>query len=128
MGCASQLMHGARSAGGPSSTPASTAPAPIAPIAAASKGGGGGVIPASSVPVSSPSPAPTSDTKTPKTTTPKAGRVKHVFVITLNSPGYDNAFGAQSEMPYLANTLRPQGELLSNYSLLTDGDCRITSG
>src|SRR4051812_50065358 len=23
-------------------------------------------------------------------------------------------------MPYLANTLRPQGELLSNYSLLTD--------
>ena len=43
-----------------------------------------------------------------------------MFVITLNSPGYDNAFGAQSEMPYLANTLRPQGELLSNYSLLTD--------
>ena len=47
--------------------------------------------------------------KTPKTKTPKAGRVKHVFVITLYSPGYDNAFGAQSEMPYLANTLRPQG-------------------
>ena len=119
-GLASQLMQALAALGGPSSTPASTAPAPIAPIAAASKGGGGGVIPASSVPVSSPSPAPTPAVKTPKTTTPKAGRVKHVFVITLNSPGYDNAFGAQSEMPYLANTLRPQGELLSNYSLLTD--------
>ena len=81
---------------------------------------GEGSLPVSSVPVSSPSAAPTSTAKTPKTTTPKAGRVKHVFVITLNSPGYDNAFGAQSEMPYLANTLRPQGELLSNYSLLTD--------
>jgi hypothetical protein len=67
-----------------------------------------------------PSPAPAPATKTPKTKTPRAGRVKHVFVISLNSPGYDDAFGAQSEMPYLANSLRPQGELLSNYTLLTD--------
>ena len=67
-----------------------------------------------------PSAPATSPAKTPKTKTPKAGRVKHVFVIALDSPGYDNAFGAQSEMPYLANTLRPQGELLSNYTLLTD--------
>lgn len=119
-GLASQLMQALAALGGPSSTPASTTPASTAPVAAAPKGGGGGVTPISSVPVSSPTAAPTSTTKTPKTTTPKAGRVKHVFVITLNSPGYDNAFGAQSEMPYLANTLRPQGELLSNYSLLTD--------
>ena len=40
-------------------------------------------------------------------------------MISLSSPGYDNAFGAQSQMPYLANALRPQGELLSNYTLPT---------
>ena len=67
-----------------------------------------------------PSAPATSPAKTPKTKTPKAGRVKHVFVIALDSPGLNNAFGAQSEMPYLANTLRPQGKLLSNYTLLTD--------
>jgi hypothetical protein len=118
-GLASQLAQALASLGGGSPTPASTTPASTAPVATASKRGGG-VTPVSSVPVSSPTAAPTPTTKTPKTTTPKAGRVKHVFVISLNSPGYDNAFGAQSQMPYLANTLRPQGELLSNYTLLTD--------
>jgi hypothetical protein len=78
------------------------------------------VAPVSSLPVSAPTAAPTSPAKTPKTTTPKAGRVKHVFVISLDSPGYDNAFGAQGKMPYLANSLRPQGQLLSNHTLLTD--------
>jgi hypothetical protein len=117
-GLASQLQQALAALGGSSTsppaaaTPVSTAPTPTAP-----KGGGG--TPIASIPVSSPSPTPTS-TKTPKTKTPKAGRVKHVFVITLSSPGFDAAFGAQSQMPYLANTLRPQGELLSDYSLLTD--------
>jgi hypothetical protein len=46
------------------------------------------------------------------------GPVKHVFVISLTSPGYEQSLGAQSQMPYLSATLRPQGELLSNYSLL----------
>lgn len=78
------------------------------------------MTPAPSTPVSAPATTTAPATKTPKTTTPKAGRVKHVFVITLSSPGYDNAFGPQSEMPYLANGLRPQGQLLSNYALLTD--------
>jgi hypothetical protein len=119
-GLASQLTQALAALGGGSSRPASTTPASTSPVVAASKGGGGGVTPFSPVLVSSPTAAPTSATKTPKTTTPKAGRVKHVFVITLSSPGYGNAFDAQSEMPYLANTLRPQGELLSNYSLLTD--------
>jgi hypothetical protein len=40
-------------------------------------------------------------------------------VITLSSPGYDQSFGPKSQMPYLADTLRPKGELLSSYSLLT---------
>ncbi len=55
---------------------------------------------------------------TPTTATATAGRIKHVFVISLASPGYEEAFGSGSEMPYLAGTLRPQGELLSGYSLL----------
>ncbi|HET9677788.1 MAG TPA: alkaline phosphatase family protein [Solirubrobacterales bacterium] len=49
---------------------------------------------------------------------PEAGPVKHVFLISLASPGYEAAFGATSQMPYLSATLRPQGVLLGNYSLL----------
>jgi len=119
-GLASQLQQALAALGGSSSTPpAATTPASTPSTTGGSKGGGG-PTPVSSVPVSSPTSTTTPTPKTPKTTTPKAGRVKHVFVISLSSPGYDNAFGAQSQMPYLANTLRPQGELLSNYSLLTD--------
>ena len=51
---------------------------------------------------------------------PKPGRIKHVFVISLASSGYEAAFGATPQMPYLAATLRPQGDLLSDYSLLDD--------
>ncbi len=50
--------------------------------------------------------------------TPEAGRIKHVFVISLTSPGYEATFGEGSQMPYLAGTLRPEGVLLSNYTLL----------
>jgi hypothetical protein len=49
---------------------------------------------------------------------PEPGRVGHLFVISLAGPDYEAAFGAESKLPYLAATLRPQGELLSNYSLL----------
>jgi hypothetical protein len=54
----------------------------------------------------------------PETPTPEAGRIKHVFVVSLASPGYEAAFGAAPQMPYLAGTLRPKGVLLSAYSLL----------
>jgi hypothetical protein len=119
-GLASQLRAALAALGGnSSSTPAAAAPAAAPPAASPAKTAGPTVT-APSIPVSSPTPVPTS-TKTPKTKTPKAGRVKHVFLITLSSPGYDNAFGADAKMPYLANTLRPQGQLLTNYSLLTDG-------
>jgi hypothetical protein len=77
--------------------------------------GGGGGDPQGS----GPSPNPTVPT-TPATPSPRAGRVKHVFVISLASPGYDASFGSATQMPYLANTLRPQGQLLPNYSLLDD--------
>jgi hypothetical protein len=51
---------------------------------------------------------------------PEAGPVKHVFLISLASPGYEAAFGATSQMPYLSGTLRQQGVLLTNYSLLDE--------
>jgi phosphatidylinositol-3-phosphatase len=79
----------------PASAPTTTAPTPSAPSAPKK---------------SSPTPAPP---------TAKLGRIKHVFVITLSSPGYDRTWGPNSQMPYLADTLRPKGELLSSYSLLT---------
>jgi phosphatidylinositol-3-phosphatase len=91
----SRSQGGAAShAGGPLASPAS-APAPAA----------GG-------PVSEPAP------KEPAAAPAGAGPVKHVFVISLASPGYEQSLGAQSQMPYLSATLRPKGELLSNYTLL----------
>jgi hypothetical protein len=117
-GLASQLAQALSAMGGSSDTPAATTPVST-PVAAAPPKVDRSVTPVPPTPVSAPS-ATTTPTKTPKTTTPKAGRVKHVFVISLSSPGYEDAFGAQSKMPYLANSLRPQGQLLSNYTLLTD--------
>jgi phosphatidylinositol-3-phosphatase len=118
-GLASQLRSALAALGGSSSSPVVTAaPASTTPTVSPAKSTGP-TITAPQIPVSTPTPLPAA-TKTPKTKTPKAGRVKHVFVITLSSPGYENAFGASSKMPYLANTLRPQGQLLTNYSLLTD--------
>jgi hypothetical protein len=49
---------------------------------------------------------------------PEPGPVQHVFLVSVASPGYDAAFGAASQMPYLSAELRPQGTLLTNYSLL----------
>jgi len=118
-GLASQLRAALAALGGNSSSaPAVATPVAGAPASAPAKHAAP-TITAPSIQVSTPTPLPVA-TKTPKTKTPRAGRVKHVFLITLSSPGYDDAFGANSKMPYLANQLRPQGQLLSNYSLLTD--------
>ena len=117
-GLASQLRAALAALGGNQSS-APAAPTPAAAPAAAPAKSTGPTITAPSIPVSTPTPLPAA-AKTPKTKTPRAGRVKHVFLITLSSPGYEEAFGANSKMPYLANQLRPQGQLLSNYSLLTD--------
>jgi hypothetical protein len=51
---------------------------------------------------------------------PEAGRIKHVFVVSLASPGYEAAFGATSQMPYLSGTLRAKGDLLSGFKLLNE--------
>lgn len=80
---------------------------------------------ASSAPLPAPEPAPTPAPKkpaeAPAEAEPETGPVKHIFVISLTSPGYEQSLGAQSQMPYLSATLRPQGELLSNYTTLGEG-------
>jgi hypothetical protein len=80
------------------------------------------------LPTSEPAPAtPSKEPEEPETPAaptepvPEAGLIKHVFVVNLVSPGYEAAFGATSQMPYLSGELRPQGELLSGYSLLDEG-------
>lgn len=75
-------------------------------------------------PEAAPEPEPQPETpapKVPEAAAPEAGQVKHVFLVSVAGPGYEAAFGAEPQMPYLAGTLRPQGELLANYSLLDAG-------
>jgi hypothetical protein len=46
---------------------------------------------------------------------PAPGSVGHVFVIQLENKNYDETWGPNSVAPYLSNTLRSQGVLLSQY-------------
>jgi hypothetical protein len=98
---------------GPAPSPESSSPAPEASY---------GPEPApETAPEPAPEPAPKQPAEAPAEAEPETGPVKHVFVISLTSPGYEQSLGAQSQMPYLSTTLRPQGELLSNYTLLGEG-------
>jgi hypothetical protein len=114
-------------------TPAATAPAPAQPPtgAGSSAPSPGGAEPSAGGPPAAPAPAPAPAASgpvsepaakeapaAPAAPAAEAGPVKHVFVISLASPGYEQSLGAQSQMPYLSSALRPQGELLSSYSLL----------
>lgn len=47
--------------------------------------------------------------------------IKHVFVIVLGEQGYEAAFGRSSQIPYLAKTLRKQGELIEDYYAVASG-------
>ncbi|HST70523.1 MAG TPA: alkaline phosphatase family protein [Solirubrobacterales bacterium] len=117
-------------------TQVASAPAPAAPESSPSPSsspeggagpvvGGGGTCAGCSVP---PPPTPPAeeaspaDEKTPVVPTAEpeaeAGPVQHVFLVSLASPGYEASFGATSQMPYLSGELRPQGVLLSEYTLL----------
>lgn len=97
----------------PAAGPESAAPEPEAPYVAEA---------APEAPVeTAPAPAPKKPAEAPAEAEPETGPVKYVFVISLTSPGYEQSLGAQSQMPYLSTTLRPQGELLSNYTLLGEG-------
>jgi hypothetical protein len=98
----------------PSSTPPPSSPEGAPGGAAAPSG----PLPAPApVPEAGPAPEPEAPAPEPEPE-PEAGPIQHVFVISLASPGYEPAFGATSQMPYLSGELRPQGVLLSNYSLL----------
>jgi hypothetical protein len=75
-----------------------------------------------------PAPAPTEEEEpapepkeepAPEEPVVEPGPIQHVFVVALASPGFEAAFGATPTMPYLAS-LRPQGSLLSKYSVLTE--------
>ncbi len=113
--------------------------APVAgspPAESSPSAGGGGRAPAPTeagsaaptvVPLASPAPAtpppesaPSSEPPPAAPSLPEAGRIKHVFLISLTSPGYEAAFGETSQMQYLATQLQPKGELLSGYTLLDD--------
>ncbi len=99
----------ARPAGGGAPSPAPPSASSAGPLPAA-----GPLAAPETSPTAEPEPGPTA----PSLPSPEAGRIKHVFVISLASSGYDAAFGTAPQMPYLATTLRPQGVLLSGYSLL----------
>ncbi|HEY1854998.1 MAG TPA: alkaline phosphatase family protein [Solirubrobacterales bacterium] len=95
--------------------PAASEPEP-APIEAAPE-----VVPeAAPKPEPEPEPEP-EEAAPPAEEKPEAGRIKHVFVVSLASPGYEAAFGpSSSQMPYLSRALRQQGDLLSNFELLSE--------
>ena len=122
-GHSSEFTDALKGLAGAAPAPTPVASTPSTPVASTG-GGGGGAAPA---PIVTPAAVPASttptggggggDTTPPVKTPPK--RVKHVWVISLASPGYDASFGAATKMPYLSGTLRPQGELLENYSLLS---------
>lgn len=111
-----------------STTPVAAEPAPSPEPSLGPSSGSAAPSPepasSSSLPLSSPEPTPEAAPEpeptpaTPKVPAPEAGRIKHVFVISLASSGYEATFGTTPQMPYLATTLRPQGTLLSGYSLL----------
>ena len=65
--------------------------------------------------------SPAEEEPAPPPPKPEAGRIKHVFLISLVSSGYEAAFGTTAPtMPYLSGTLRPKGLLLTNYSVLSE--------
>jgi phosphatidylinositol-3-phosphatase len=84
--------------------------APEAPIAAPPEESG--------EPEPVPGPEPTLPEIPEEETLPE---IKHVFVIVLDGHGYEEAFGEDSQAPYLAKTLTGEGKLLANYYSVTEG-------
>jgi len=131
-GVAPILLDEGTSATTPSASPAAS-PETAAPEA--------GTSPTASAPARSSAlaaaPAPTEESEAaeePSSTSPKSSPppeipiepalppVKYVFMIVLADQGFSETFGPTSPAPYLAKTLRGQGELLSNYYAVTQGD------
>lgn len=60
-------------------------------------------------------PAETDGAATPAAKLPARPPARHVFVINLENKGFDETFGPGSPAPYLAQTLRSKGALLTQY-------------
>jgi hypothetical protein len=108
-------------AAAPTVTPEAGFEPPSSPEAASSaEAASSGPLPAPApAPETAPAPEPEAPLEpAPEPEAPQAGPVKHVFLVSLASPGYEAAFGSGTQMPYLSGELRPQGVLLTNYSLL----------
>ncbi|HET7416258.1 MAG TPA: alkaline phosphatase family protein [Solirubrobacterales bacterium] len=105
----------------PEATPASPTSSPES--VPSGEAASSGPLPAPA-PIASEAPPPPSEPEAPtrppsEPELPEAGPVKHVFLVSLASPGYDAAFEpTASQMPYLSGELRDQGVLLSNFALL----------
>jgi hypothetical protein len=81
------------------------------------------VVPEETAPEVAPEPEPEEEASAEEEapSKPEAGRIKHVFLISLESSGYQSTFGTTtSQMPYLSGALRPKGLLLTNYSVLSE--------
>ncbi len=61
------------------------------------------------------STAPDASTRDPGSTASSLPPIRHVFVINLENKGYDQTWGPESPAPYLSQTLRAKGVLLSQY-------------
>jgi len=48
--------------------------------------------------------------------------VEHVFLIVLSDHGFEEGFGPSAAAPYLSQTLRAKGELLSSYYAVAQGE------
>lgn len=105
-------------------SPAAPEPSSTPPPSSPEGASGGAAAPSGPLPAPAPAPEaePAPEPEAPVTPEPEPepepGPVQHVFLVSLASPGYEAAFGATTQMPYLSGELRQQGVLLTNYSLL----------
>lgn len=78
--------------------------------------GGGTPVPDPTT-IAGPSSSPTSASSPPGSPVPTAaaGKIGHVFVINLENQSYNKTWGPDSAAPYLSQTLRSQGVLLTQY-------------
>jgi hypothetical protein len=120
LAAAAQRVQAARAAA--AAPPATTAPKPAVspPVAAAppstpAASSVAGTTPAAST-ADAPAPTTPAKPKAPRAKPkPKPSEAGHVFVVALTGAGYQQTFGAQSPLPYLATELAPQGAVLSNF-------------
>ncbi|MEW1819445.1 alkaline phosphatase family protein [Arthrobacter sp. NPDC080031] len=71
--------------------------------------------PSTTISGSSPSPTSGSSPTNSPAPTAAAGKIGHVFVINLENQSYNKTWGPDSPAPYLSQTLRSQGVLLTQY-------------